>query len=65
MGLVITTSTTFIFGLVSFTFCSLDLYFVEAFVLDVSSFLWHSQLGLHPSMVFSGCLNSFRGFDQF
>ena len=64
MGLIITTSTTFIFGLASlrfllFTFISWTHLFCT-FLLFYGIHSW-----LHPSIVFSGSVNSFRGFDQF
>ena len=64
MGLIITTSTTFIFGLASlrfllFTFNS----WTHLFCMFLLFYGIHSWL--HPSIVFSGSVNSFRGFDQF
>ena len=62
--LTITTSTTFIFRLASlrfllFTFNSWTHLF-WTFLLFYGIHCW-----VHPSIFFSGCLNSFRGLDQF
>ena len=64
VGLTITTSTTFIFRLASlrfllFTFNSWTHLF-WTFLLFYGIHCW-----VHPSIFFSGCLNSFRGLDQF
>ena len=64
VGLTITTSTTFIFRLASlrfllFTFNS-STHLFWTFLLFYSIHCW-----VHPSIFFSGCLNSFRGLDQF
>ena len=64
VDLIITTSTAFIFALASlrlllFTFNSWTHLFCT-FLLFYGIHSW-----VQPSIVFSGCLNLFRGFDQF